>query len=247
VPPRYPPSVRIAIAAALLILVVSPRSAAADPLFELHEAADVPLLFAPALVALVPELRKHEFDRPACAGACDAGRVPAFDRWALGLCSAAAATLSDVLVLALPVGALGLDLASEHGRAFWPDAVVILQAISLGTLVVELTKLAVRRTRPYVYGLPTANLPSEADASLSFFSGHTTIAFASAVAGAEVFRRRHRGDSAVPIVWATGVALASTVAVTRVLAGKHFPSDVLAGAIVGTALGLLLPALHERP
>ena len=235
------------IAALALLSWALPRPAAADALFEVHEAADVPLLLAPALVALAPELVKHEFDRPACAGACDPRAIPAFDRWALGLRSPAAAVVSDVLLVGLPLGALGLDLADAHGRAFWPDAMVILQAISVSALVVELTKLAVRRPRPWVYQRSAEDMPTEAEASLSFFSGHTAIAFSSAVATAEVFRRRHPGETAVPIVWASAVALATTVAIARVLAGKHFPSDVFVGALVGTGLGLLMPALHDRP
>ena len=43
-----------------------------------------------------------------------------------------------------------------------------------------------------------------------------------------------------------GLAGSSFVAVSRVVAGDHFPTDVIAGAGVGASFGVLLPALHTR-
>ena len=43
---------------------------------------------------------------------------------------------------------------------------------------------------------------------------------------------------------AAGVS--ASVAVERVAAGWHFPTDVLAGALVGTTVGVVVPALHLR-
>jgi membrane-associated phospholipid phosphatase len=40
--------------------------------------------------------------------------------------------------------------------------------------------------------------------------------------------------------------LAATVGTLRVLSGKHFPTDVLTGAVVGSALGWLIPELHRN-
>ena len=76
-------------------------------------------------------------------------------------------------------------------------------------------------------------------------SGHTSSAFVTAVTIGETYRRRH-DDLSVGLVYAVGLTLASVVAACRILAGKHFLSDVLVGAIVGTAFGLLIPALHDR-
>ena len=41
--------------------------------------------------------------------------------------------------------------------------------------------------------------------------------------------------------------LASFVATARVLAGMHFATDVIGGAVVGASLGVLVPALHASP
>ena len=47
-------------------------------------------------------------------------------------------------------------------------------------------------------------------------------------------------------MWIGTHALAATTAYLRVHAGKHFWTDVMVGAAVGSGLGLLIPWLHER-
>jgi membrane-associated phospholipid phosphatase len=66
-------------------------------------------------------------------------------------------------------------------------------------------------------------------ASTSFPSGHAASAFAFATAVGAVLPRE-----AIPIR-----ALASVVAYSRVHTGLHYPADVIAGALLGTALAQL--------
>lgn len=60
----------------------------------------------------------------------------------------------------------------------------------------------------------------------SFPSGHTMTAFAAAASIAHFY------PEAAPALW----LCAASVAVSRVVLGMHFVSDVLAGAVLGTAL-----------
>ena len=39
-------------------------------------------------------------------------------------------------------------------------------------------------------------------------------------------------------------ALAVGVGLLKIKAGYHYPTDVMAGALVGSGMGLLVPALH---
>lgn len=89
-------------------------------------------------------------------------------------------------------------------------------------------KYVVRRRRPELEGLPAL---SSTVTSLSFPSAHATTSFAAAwvlTAGGEGLPR-------VPVY-----AVAKAMAVSRIYAGVHYPSDVVAGAAFGTALAALL-------
>ena len=68
----------------------------------------------------------------------------------------------------------------------------------------------------------------------AFPSGHTTTAFTIATALALMF----------PRWWPVFYAYAITIAFARIGAWDHYPSDVLAGALFGTLLTLLL--FHSR-
>ncbi len=88
-------------------------------------------------------------------------------------------------------------------------------------------KLAVRRPRPVLDGLPPLG---GAPSSLSFPSAHAFSSFAVATA---MFR--------VDPVTAGAFAVAAAISLGRPYLGMHYPSDVLAGALLGVVAGLLVP------
>src|SRR5215218_1920389 len=96
-------------------------------------------------------------------------------------------------------------------------------AIGLNYLV----KLAVQRPRPVLEGLPPLG---GAPSSLSFPSAHATASFAVATA-------MFRVDPATAGTFAVAIA----IALGRPYLGMHYPSDVLAGALLGVAAGLIVP------
>ncbi|MGN6663440.1 MAG: phosphatase PAP2 family protein [Solirubrobacterales bacterium] len=88
-------------------------------------------------------------------------------------------------------------------------------------------KLAVRRPRPVLEGLPPLG---GAPSSLSFPSAHATSSFAVATA-------MYRVDPATSAAFLVALALS----LGRPYLGMHYPSDVLVGALLGVVLGLLVP------
>jgi membrane-associated phospholipid phosphatase len=88
-------------------------------------------------------------------------------------------------------------------------------------------KLLVRRPRPVLEGLPPLG---GAPSSLSFPSAHSTASFAVATS-----MTRIAPEAAVLFL------LAGAIAIGRPYLGMHYPSDVVGGALLGTALGLVWP------
>ena len=107
-----------------------------------------------------------------------------------------------------------------------------LCAMLIGLVVVNFTiKPLVSRPRPWLVIEGFVNLVEEHDPN-SFPSGHTNAAFAFAlgICAAEGSRRWMK---------ATAVCMAVAMGLSRLYVGVHFPSDVLAGAVIGSLCGLL--------
>ena len=180
-----------------------------------------------------------------------AGLSPAdvnrFDRPATRRYSTHRLELSQHLRTPLSLAPLAL-LADPRVRADWPSlGVMYAQTMTLAAAAPGIAKATTSRHRPFVYNTDlSAEERLEDQPGRSFFSRTTTTAFASAVFFATVFAD-HRPDSALrPWVWGGALAAGGTVGYLRFSSGVHYPSDVLVGAAVGTAVGYLVPRMHRR-
>lgn len=125
----------------------------------------------------------------------------------------------------------GLILAAAGGRERH-DALLLFVGAAMATLASQLLKRVARRPRPAegIRGFaPLVETPDE----LSFPSGHTSVAFAVAVALA--------GGA----TGAVALVLASGIGASRIYLGAHYPLDVAAGVLVGAASGWLAHALVD--
>jgi membrane-associated phospholipid phosphatase len=107
---------------------------------------------------------------------------------------------------------------------------LVLGILSLW-LVVEFIKYMVRRSRPFIR-LTQARIVGYRPGGRSFPSGHTSQVFFMATLFAQHF---HLNIWVVFILY----AVALMVGITRMYGGAHYPRDVLAGAILGSAWGLV--------
>lgn len=109
----------------------------------------------------------------------------------------------------------------------------------------ELAKAVFDRPRPYMYfdDFPIEEV-QKGDWNSSFFSGHTTLAFAAATFTTYVFcKYKPESKWKIPVI-ATSYTLAAATAAMRLLSGNHFLTDVAIGAVVGSITGLLIPFWH---
>ena len=111
----------------------------------------------------------------------------------------------------------------EQGRVFF---MLACTAFMIERAVYYMLKKNLKRRRPpaAIPGFRSLVTPSD---EFSFPSGHTSAAFLFTTLCVLWF-----GAAALPLyLWA------SLVGISRVLLGVHFPGDILAGAIIGSAVG----------
>ncbi len=121
----------------------------------------------------------------------------------------------------LVMGAAGAVLDRPR-RSAWGRSALVVAATYLANTAL---KLAVRRRRPRLEGLPPlADTPTE----LSFPSAHAATSFCAA-------RQYARLGAPAPALH----ALATAMAASRLFLGVHWPTDVAAGALLGSAVGAL--------
>ena len=177
---------------------------------------------------------------PSCAP-CDPATLPGIDRWAVRPVSTAADVGSDV-ALAAVVGWTALaGLGGLPAKQWQGNFATFANTASWTAASGEWLKVVVRRKRPVLY-TNAAAAAGDPDNQQSFPSTHVALAFAAATAYLMMSARErlpHRTRNAL-LLYAGAVG----VSVLRVAAGKHFPTDVIAGAALGSGIGWLVPTIH---
>jgi membrane-associated phospholipid phosphatase len=231
-------------AAALTPIVPSPRNPL-RPAFQLYAEVDLPVL---AVGLVFAEARLVRSQPAFCAPLCNRNDLNAIDRVTAGYWSPGWQTASDYGLYAIGVGAATLLFVDEGFLPGLNDGVVVAESALGATAVASVMTLAAGRPRPFLYGekAPLSERNS-ADAGLSFLSNHAAESFAIATSMLVTMRRLHPRSKLTWIVAGVGGAMATFVATARVLGGMHFITDVVGGAVVGTSVGVLVPALHGSP
>ncbi len=141
-----------------------------------------------------------------------------------------ASTLSDVMLYGvMPGTAFLLPLATHHDYS--RAALTIGEAAVMTGVVTQIAKFSFARARPYAY---YGNDYSNPDSKLSFFSGHTSYSFALSLSSAMLLAESYPRHST--LIYALAVAVAALPGYLRIAADKHYFTDVLTGAIVGSTI-----------
>jgi membrane-associated phospholipid phosphatase len=180
---------------------------------------------------------------------CVASQVNVVDRWAIRADDPHARTGADALAGLVPGLLVVFELADArlaNWRGWLSDGVVIAQAVAWTGAIQDISRRVVRRPRPYVYVVNGGGNRDGVEAQFSFFSGHTSNVFAMATATAYTYSLRHPHSKWQWLVWSLALAGATTEPIVRVISGEHFPTDCIAGALVGVSTGLLFPAIHRK-
>lgn len=185
----------------------------------------------------------------------DISDINSFDRCATGMFSYSADHRSDItLFSAIGLGTLFPLYTSyknaepqKEVRAALEISVLWLETNLIAELGTDLIKSTVRRTRPFVYNSEVSQTRKySTSARKSFVSGHVSLSATNSFFFAKVFSDYYPDSKFRPLVWTVAAAIPAWTATDRVLAGRHFPSDVIAGYILGASCGYLIPHLHKK-
>lgn len=134
-------------------------------------------------------------------------------------------TLSETLTIITLTVLAAAVFRWKFGR--WRESLVVIYAVVGETAIFVATTLFIDRPRPRVPHL------DEAPPTSSFPSGHTAAAvcFYGSIAAIVLWHSRNRWISVVAIAVCAAVPL--LIAGSRVYRGMHYPTDVLAGMLLG--------------
>ena len=142
--------------------------------------------------------------------------------------SGAAVTLYGVAIIAL------WFVARPYGERRWKLASVSgLAAAAIAMLSNQVISHLWERPRPFTSHAAMTHLLSAPSPDPSFPSDHAAVAFAIAFAVLAFSRRAGVGF----------LVAATLIGLSRIALGMHYPSDVIAGAVVGWAAALLVTTL----
>jgi membrane-associated phospholipid phosphatase len=232
----------------LVLIGIFPIQAQAKETHQWKSHVDIPLMTTTIAFGLFSQHRFRTLE-PVDLNQLNKQDVPIYDRWAISLYSPTAGTLSDILLIgALAPLYLGWQYSQEQQepKLFWLDVLMYSETLLLSSSLNLWVRSLGSKPRPLVYNTsaPLAER-QKPEASSSFYSGHTSGAFATAVFTSTLFMERYPRSPWIPWVWGGSLSVASTVGTLRVLAGKHYPSDILVGALVGSLFGYGIPWLHK--
>ena len=109
------------------------------------------------------------------------------------------------------------------------------------------SKIYIDRNRPYVYNNA---VPMEqrlnSENNQSFYSGNAAIMFYNTAFISKVYSDLFPNSKLRYVIVGLGLSWSTYSGWLSVKSGKHYMSDVIAGAVIGAATGYLIPRLHLR-
>lgn len=136
--------------------------------------------------------------------------------------------------IAIPAGLLTAGLIG-HDRDMRQNALYIASSTAATAIVNTLLKKIVKRPRPFISNIHLTAVYQPK--SYSFPSGHSSSAFSSAVSLSRAYPKWY--------VIAPSLLWAGSVAYSRLYLGVHYPTDVSAGALIGTGSAFLFDFIRR--
>jgi membrane-associated phospholipid phosphatase len=218
------------------------------PAFEFSLKKDLPIMAGSAVSAIaglwlmeqVPPLTEADI------AALNPDDISAFDRGGTRQYRFNDANLSDYLLTFSALTPLTVLASRPVRKEFGPVLVMYIETAAMVGGLTSISKGFFKRKRPYNYNpdVPMADKLS-VDARHSFFSGHVSTSAAFTFLTAYMVNRYAERPVWKWVAWSGAVVVPGAIGYWRYTSGKHFPTDILVGYLVGGGTGILIPYLHR--
>lgn len=242
------------IAVAFLLLASISNAVFAAEHYELSLKKDLSLTFAAAFTSIYGSYRYSQMEVPEPDEVFDQSRLLPWDKPVAGRYSKSADRASDWVsvlgVAPLAIGGISWYRGDADGYDFGAFSLMLVQALAIQSGINLMVRSLEFWPRPYVYGEEGPAFEKARDAKGeaygSFFSGHASAAFTIAYFTGDWFSEVYPNSRYKGVVWASALSAASLVGVLRIAAGKHYPTDVFVGALVGAGVSFSVIELHKK-
>jgi len=227
----------------------TPKSTQSDKMYHLNYATVLPIIavgFAATAYSFSVIYTKKRTPVTTIQN-LNTNNIPAFDRWATKYHNLDMDRISYYpfyAVMPLPLILLAdKKIRKDAGKV----GLMYLEAFAFTGIVYGSAVYFIDRYRPDVYntGLDMS-YRTNGNYRNSFFAGHVAVIATSTFFIAKVYDDYHPHSPWKWVVYAGAAAATLGMGDMRLHAGKHFPSDILLGALVGTTSGLLTPVFHKN-
>lgn len=185
-------------------------------------------------VGLIPTIFSINDSLPTCAP-CDPATLPGIDRWVVSTENAGWGDASSVAILGL-AGGTWYELAElSNGNA---DVAASIEATAWTFGVNQLAKAIINRNRPVLYSEDAIEAQESVNSHRSMYSGHTSTSFALGTSYFLSMSHKEGLGRTWPLI------SAAAIGAMRLAAAKHFPTDVVVGAVLGTATAIVMHAIR---
>ena len=234
-------------------LALSPENVKPEHHYDVSVRLDVPLALGITLTSALGVYRYYNMERVSADDLKPKSEFLPWDRPFVGHYSGWATTVSHytgaLAVVPLALAGYSWYKGDADAHDFGAFALMFVEAFALQNALNQIVRSSQLWPRPFVYAKSREGRKkaesAKGEAYGSFYSGHSSAAFTVAIFTGEWFSEIYPNSKYKPLVWASSFVLASGVAGLRGVAGKHYPTDIVVGALMGTGVSLGVLNMHE--
>lgn len=221
--------------------------------FDVSIRLDVPLVLGIALTSALGVYQYYGMERISAENMKPSSELLMWDRPFAGRYSEWATNVShySAVLAVAPFVFAGYSWYKGDvvSRDFWSFSLMLVEAFALQNALNQIVRSSQLWPRPYIYSKhgkgETKAKEARGEAYGSFYSGHASAAWTVAVFMGEWFSEVYPNSRYKTLVWASSFSAAALVGALRVVAGKHYPTDVVVGSLVGAGVSLGIIKIHE--